>query len=151
MEILKKQEYQQIKNDAKKIKYKINSLLKEKKYVNVCKILDEKWVFELSGKNAELFVLQIMKNIQIQEQTMGMRGIFYNRNINEIVDIYESMVLLLRRIEFDFPQEYQEELLYYMNERNLSWVCAIGVIQGAPYLLAKEEVIDKVQKIFTKG
>ena len=61
------------------------------------------------------------------------------------------MVFLLRRIEFDFPQEYQEELLYYMNERNLSWVCVIGVIQGAPYLLAKEEVIDKVQKILTKG
>lgn len=78
---------------------------------------------------------------------MGKNGVFYNRNVRELVDIYDQLIIFLRRIEFGLPEEYQNELLYYMKEKQISWVCVVGVISGAPYILEKEKVTDLFLKM----
>lgn len=140
MKILEKKEYQKIHDMVEKEKKDIDRLLEKNKCKEVCQLLDRQEMMILSGKDPDLFVLQIMKNIQKKENDMGKNGVFYNRNICELVDIYDQLIIFLRRIEFGLPEEYQNELLYYMKEKQISWVCVVGVISGAPYILEKEKV-----------
>lgn len=147
MKIIRKAEYHQIQCKAMAIKKQIDQLIENECYIEVTDLLDQEESRELAGKDAELFVLEIMNNIQKQEQKLGKTGIFCDRKVHEVVDIYEQIVLFLRRIEFDFPEEYQNELLCYMVQQKLSWICVVGVAQGNPYILDKEKVINKFLKM----
>lgn len=146
MKILEKKEYQEIHDMAEKVKKDIDRLLEQNKCEEVCQLLDQQEMLKLSGKDPDLFALQIMENVQKKENAMGKKGVFYNRNVRELVDIYEKLIIFLRRIEFGLPKEYQNELLHYMTEQQISWICVVGVISGAPYILCKE----KVAKTFLK-
>lgn len=147
MKIIRKAEYYQIQCKAMVIKKQIDQLIENKCYIEVSNLLDQEESRDLAGKDAELFVLEIMNNIQKQEQELGESGIFSERKVHELVDIYEQIVFFLRRIEFDFPEEYQNELLGYMVQQKLSWICVVGVAQGNPYILDKEKVINKILKM----
>mgnify|MGYP000424982120 CR=1 FL=1 len=147
MKIIKKAEYHQIQCKAMAIKKQIDQLIENKCYIEVSNLLDQEESRDLAGKDAELFALQIINNIHKQEQKLGRQGIFCDRKVCELVDIYEQIVLFLRRIEFDFPEEYQNELLGYMVQQKLSWICVVGVAQGNPYILDKEKVINKFLKM----
>lgn len=147
MKILEKKEYKKIHDMVEKEKKDIDRLLEKNKCKEACQLLDRQEMMILSGKDPDLFVLQIMKNIQKKENDMGKNGVFYNRNVRELVDIYDQLIIFLRRIEFGLPEEYQNELLYYMKEKQISRVCVVGVISGAPYILEKEKVTDLFLKM----
>ena len=112
MKILEKKEYKKIHDMVEKEKKDIDRLLEKNKCKEACQLLDRQEMMILSGKDPDLFVLQIMKNIQKKENDMGKNGVFYNRNVRELVDIYDQLIIFLRRIEFGLPEEYQNELLY---------------------------------------
>lgn len=147
MEELEELEYQNTLLEIKKAKLIINQYLQGNNAFELCKFLDKQRIMELAAKDADLFIMEIMKQAQKQEQLLGMLGVFTNRSLQEIVEVYEQLVLLLRRIEFDLPQEYQEELFIYIKQQRLSWVSVFEVIKDAPYILDKCKVIEKVQNM----
>lgn len=102
---------------------------------------------DIIGKGSGSLCITDYEKYSKKENDMGKNGVFYNRNVRELVDIYDQLIIFLRRIEFGLPEEYQNELLYYMKEKQISWVCVVGVISGAPYILEKEKVTDLFLKM----
>lgn len=147
LEELEKLEYQNTLLEIKKAKLIINQYLQGNNAFELCKFLDKQRIMELAAKDSDLFIMEIMKQAQKQEQLLGMLGVFTNRSLQEIVEVYEQLELLLRRIEFDLPQEYQEELFIYIKQQRLSWVSVFEVIKDAPYILDKRKVTEKVQNM----
>lgn len=147
LEELEELEYQNTLLEIKKAKLIINQYLQGNNAFELCKFLDKQRIMELAAKDSDLFIMEIMKQAQKQEQLLGMLGVFTNRSLQEIVEVYEQLELLLRRIEFDLPQEYQEELFIYIKQQRLSWVSVFEVIKDAPYILDKRKVTEKVQNM----
>lgn len=146
MKIPSKEEMIESKEKANAVKERIVSLLEtgtEESYKDLCTFMGNQEIINLSAKDRDLYILEIMSNIQRQEMEMNTENsIFMGRNIQELTDLYQRTVFYLRRLEFDFPKELQQEIVPYIMEQRLSMVCILGIIQGSKYIYAKEKTLN---------
>jgi len=145
MKIMTKEQFQELNKEIAEVKNLIAECLQKQSkeaFIQICDLLDTEQCGRLIGKDKELYVLGIMANIQRQEMAQGEAScVFDNRDIRQIVDLYQKLVFYLRRLEFDLPLELQKEIVLYMSEQHLSAICIWGVIQMAPYIYSKEKTL----------
>lgn len=145
MKIMTKEQFQELDKEIVVVKNQITEYLQkqsEEEFMQICDLLDTEQCGRLIGKDKELYVMGMMANIQRQEMTQGeTHCVFDNRNIKQIVDLYQNLVFYLRRLEFDMPLELQKELVMYMGKQQVSAICIWGVIQMAPYIYSKEKTL----------
>ncbi len=145
MKIPSKEEIREIKKRIESIKAEIMILLERgtaESYTELCSLMEKENVMTLSGKDSELFIMEIMSNIQREEMKQNVSHcVFEGRNMQELEKLYRTIVFYLRRLEFDLEKELQQELLPYMLDQQLSIVCIYGVIQVTTYIYSKERTI----------
>lgn len=151
MKIMTKEQFQELDIEIAEVKNQIAECLQKQNkdaFMQVCDLLDTERCGRLIGKDRELYVLGMMANIARQEMTQGEEQcVFDNRDIKQVVDLYQNLVFYLRRLEFELSPELQKELVPYMNEKHLSAICIWGVIQMAPYIYSKEKTLKNFMNI----
>lgn len=151
MKIMTSEQYRELNKEILEVKKQIEECLQrqnEEAYMKICEMLNSDYCSKLLGQDRELFVLANMANIQQQEMIQEEKHcVFDNRDIKQIVDLYQNLVFYLRRLEFDLPIEFQKEMVSYMSEQRLSAICIWGVIQMAPYIYNKEKTLNNFMNL----
>ena len=146
MKIKSREQFLETKKEVETLKQIIEKLLEQQdigSYRKICCLMEEKKSVELASENQEIYILQIMTNIQRQEMADGeTRTVFEGRNISRLLQVYRETVFYLRRLEFDLPLEDRKELIAYMLKEQLSGVCIFGILQAARYIYAKEKTLE---------
>lgn len=140
---------------ATQIEKKIEEMNKDasqEDYQNICKLLDEERCVDVSTKSQRIYILEMLGIILKAELQKGIEhNIFEGRNIEELIALYKKITMLLRRIEFDFPLEYQMELYEYIIDERISLLAVIGIIQRSEILIDKEKIRRGLVKILQYG
>lgn len=147
MKIVSAEEYKAKQQECEDAIARVDLLLENGRYEDACLLLDEQQICNLSLVNRKLHVMEIMKNIQRQESVSKVRGVFEGRSVAAICELYQTLVCLLRRIEFRFPEQYQREILQYLDREEISLVCVIGITYGNPYILDKKGTMDRFYQL----
>jgi len=130
------------------LKNDIEILLKDENYCALKNLLDNNDVKELLGKDQELYIINILFEVnRIEIENNVSTVILSGHSLKEAVRIYKELVLLLRRLEFDLPIEYQNELISYMKENGISVIGVWAIIQEAEYLYAKELIVERFKRL----
>lgn len=123
----------------------IEKYLKFEDYEKLERILDSKEASELLGKNQEMYILGILNWInKLERDNKVEKTILKGRTISEAVGIYRKIVLLLRRLEFDLPMDYQEEVVEYIRKNEISIIGVWAIVQCTKYLYAKDLIIERL-------
>ena len=106
----------------------------------------EQEIHSLHELDARMVVLDVLIQIfYLEKKQNATDTIFgYSRNIDLLVQHYSKVKLLLRRLEFDMPQ--QEELYKYCMEHNVSEYM-LAVIVGTN-LFGQKKVYKKLMGMF---
>ncbi len=146
MKIEDREQFLQTKVEIEIIKKKISLYLDKQdreSFEKICALMEEKQSIEFAAEDRELYVLQIMTNVQRQEMIEGEhRCLFEGRDLKQVIELYQRLVFYLRRLEFGLSIEEQKELIDYMLREQLSAVCILGVIHAAKYIYAKEKTLQ---------
>ena len=130
-------------------KAKIETCLQKGDYSSLDNFLNSEETRELLGKDQELYIVGILSEVNKIETKNGIcKGILYGRTLKDSVFVYKEVVLLLRRLEFDLPKEYQKELINYIYDNEISVIAVWAIIQGTKYLYAKEIIVERFKKLF---
>ena len=140
---------------ACQIEDKIEALLvgaTEENYYNICKLLDEEESVDISTKNQRIYILEMLGTILRAELQKGINPhIFVKRSIDDLISLYKKTVLLLRRIEFDFPLEYQMEIYEFIVEEQISLLAIVGIIQSSKILIDKDKIRNGLVELLQYG
>ena len=80
----------------------------------------------------ESAIMDLMFKIHKRECDNGYTSIFeYFQELNDILDFYYDLKFLIRRFEYDFPNELKEELLPVIEQYNLSEISLIETIKAS--------------------
>ena len=151
MKIKNREQFFETKAEIAELKKTIEQLLEKQDFNSfreICELMEDKKSIALAAEDKELYILQIMTNIQRQEMAgEEARCLFEGRNIKQLVNLYQEVVFCLRRLEFDLPLEEQKELIDYMLKEQLSAVCIFGIVQAARYIYAKEKTLNSFMNL----
>ena len=68
-----------------------------------------------------MFVIKQLMEIYKTEQKSGQNTILdYSTDMNQLIQHFVHLKLLLRRMDFDIPEEYQEEIYTYIKTNHVS-------------------------------
>lgn len=124
----------------------------DESYHNICKLLDDEESINVAMKNQRIFILETLGTILRAELEKQIRpNIFEGRNTTELVALYKKTVLLLRRIEFDFPHEYQMELFNHIIRERISVLAVVGIIQSCSCLVDKDKIRNGLVEVLRFG
>ena len=137
--------------DINELNCKIDEFLSEKKYDKLNMLLKEPENSQYAGNDYRIYTIRILSEINDFETKKGIKkGILCDRTADEAIAIYREMVLLLRRLEFNLPEEYQYEIIPYVLNKNISAEAIWGIIQANMHLRAKDVIIQRLQNIMHK-
>lgn len=145
-----------LENTAKAqiIEEKLNDLFKKdtaESYIEACDLLDREDTFEIAKQNQRIYILTVISIIlRAEVENKIDNNICRRRSVNQIIEIYKAMVILLRRIEFDFPMELRMDILNVMESENISRLAAIGIINGSVILFQKEKLMQGLVALLEK-
>lgn len=121
-------------------------------YHNICYLMDEGETVSVAMKNQRIFILETFGTILRTELEKQIRpNIFEGRNTTKLITLYKKTVLLLRRIEFDFPLEYQMELFHHINRERMSILAVVGIIQSCNCLVDKNKIRNGLVEVLRFG
>lgn len=139
---------------AQLIEEKLNDLFKKdtaESYIEACDLLDREDTFEIAKQNQRIYILTIISIIlRAEVENKIDNNICRRRSVDQIIEIYKAMVILLRRIEFDFPMELRMDILNVMESENISRLAAIGIINGSVILFQKEKLMQGLVALLEK-
>lgn len=129
------------------VKRKIEKCLQQGEYLLMDEFLNSEEARELMRKDQELYIIGILSEVNKIETHNGVSKCFlHGRSLMELIHMYKEIVLLLRRLEFDLPKEYQVELIDYISKNDISIIAIWAIVQGTKYLYAKELIIDRFKE-----
>jgi hypothetical protein len=143
------QEIAKINREAELLENEVNELLKQRGTgLDAIDCLLDSKALEIASYNQRIYILRILAQIGRIEIERGERKtIFLNRNTDELITLYRVMILYLRRIEFDFPDEYVNEIAGYIITEKISAIAIVGIIDSARSIILKNKVRKGVIKI----
>lgn len=131
------------------VKAYVEKCLSEKDYKGLDKFLDQSEAKKYMAEDQSMYIMGILCEVQRIENENGItKGFLSCRSIQEAVETYRLLVLLLRRLEFDLPYEYQREIMAFINVNEISVIGVWAVVQGTKYLYAKELIIERFKNLF---
>lgn len=66
------------------------------------------------------------------------------QSVEELIKVFQQLSLLMRRVEWDFPEEEQEELFYYVIQNRISSIAFVRILEEAK-INYKQKVLDKMR------
>ena len=138
----------EVNNRADRLEKLIDSLLVEGKCFEAVNLLQKDKNIELAGYNQKIYILYVLSRIERNEMSEDVsRLIFEGRSVQEIIKLYRIIGLYLRRIEFDFPLEYQIDFLNFILEEQISIFAIISIINCNTSIIQKDKVINGFKQI----
>ncbi|MBO5486310.1 MAG: glycosyltransferase family 1 protein, partial [Eubacterium sp.] len=67
------------------------------------------------------------------------------QSVNELIELFQSLGLFMRRIERDAPEEEQEELLYYVIQHKVSDIAFVQILEASK-IYNKQKVLVKMEQ-----
>ena len=105
-------------------------------------------VAALSDFSKDIFNYRVFAALAKKQLEAGKENVLIRRfKVAELTRIYQRMVFLLRRFEFDFPAEERLKLFSFMDEYNLGFDEIIAVLYGTRYLYDKELILKNVESL----
>lgn len=143
------QEIKKVNTDAEYLENKVNALLiQQGNCLEAIDILLDQKASEIASYNQRIYILRILAQIgKIEVERCERKMLFPNRTTDELIILYRVMVLYLRRIEFDFPGEYVDEIAEFIVSENLSATAIVGIIDSARIIIQKNKVRKGIVKI----
>lgn len=127
----------------------VEKCLSEARYEDLDVLLGSEEARTLLGTNQSLYIIGILNEVhKIEKQNNINKTILYGRSMDEVVNVYKNLVLLLRRLEFNLEKELQLELLDYIKALNISVIGVWVVVQKTEYLYAKDVIIERFKNLF---
>lgn len=140
---------------AQLIEEKLNDLFKKdtaESYIEACDLLDREDTFEITKQNQRIYILTIISIIlRAEVENKIDNNICRRRSVDQIIEIYKEMIILLRRIEFDFPMELRVDILNVMESENISRLAAVGIINGSNILVQKRKLLQGFVDLLAQG
>ena len=134
-------EIKQFNIEAEKLEKIVNNLLRQKAYDQLVKRFENKEAKILACKNQKIHLLEIMVRLIQYEIVNTGRTSLEGKDATQIIRIYQIVSLYLRRIEFDFPVNLQQELLLYLNQEGISLELLVGIIMNNTKIVHKQKII----------
>ena len=134
-------------NKTKELERIINTHLEKNEYEQIILLFDDQETKILTSKNSRAYVLQIIAHLIKYEMDLTGKTSFANRNTAQMIYIFRTVSLYLRRLEFGFPEDLQRELLHYSEQEKLSVELLIGILMNNTKLVHKQIIIDRLQKM----
>ena len=152
MKIPTYQEMIKINNESEVLEKKINLLLEQPNgSEQVIDLLLKRDVYDIALRNQRIFILIILAHVGKDEiANKERRQLFHNRKIDDLISLYQTLILLLRRIEFDFPSDYSVKAAEYIFSEQISATAVMGIIDGANIIIQKEKVRDGIIQILSE-
>ena len=149
MEIPTYQEIKEVNSQAESLEIELNRLLMdEKDNKKAVGLLLTPESAEIASKNQRIFILLILAHIvKFEIEQNEKTTLFDNRNTDDLICLYQVMVLLLRRIEFDLPDEYLMEISDFILSERISATAVFGIITGARIIVQKDKVRNGIMKL----
>jgi len=142
--------YEEIKgyiSKSEELDKKINAYLENSEYESIYNLFTDKEICLLTYKNQRAYLLRIIACLLKYEIDSVGETSLKGRNTSEIIRIYKIISLYLRRIEFAFPIDLQEELLIYLQQERISLELLIGIIMNNTKIVHKEEIITQLSRL----
>ena len=149
MEIPTNQEIKEVNILAQNLEAELNHLLmNEKDSMKAIDLLLKPETEEIASKNQRIFILLILAHIGRMETEQNERNrLFDDRTTDDLIRLYQVMILLLRRIEFDLPGEYLKDVTDYIFSEKISATAIFGIISGARIIVQKDKVRNGIMRI----
>ena len=149
MELPKFEEIKKINKQAINVEESLNRILAQSSgCYHAVDILLNPDVKELALKNQRIFILVILAHVVKREiQEHETKVLFEGRSVDELIILYQKMILYLRRIEFGFPDEYLPEIAEYIISERISATAVFGIIDGSEIIIRKEKIRTEIIKI----
>ena len=143
------QDIKQINIEAELLENKVNELLmRQGTYSGAMDLLLDSKASEIASYNQRIYILRILAQIgKIELERGEKKMLFHNRTTDDLITLYRTMVLCLRRIEFDFPGEFLNEIADFIVSENLSAIAIVGIIDSARVIIQKDKVRKGIVKI----
>lgn len=125
----------------------INTHLEKNEYEQIIHLFDDRETQILTFKNSRAYVLQIIARLIKYEMDLTGKTSFESRNTAQMIHIFRTVSLYLRRLEFDFPEDLQLELWHYSEQEKLSMELLIGILMNNTKLVQKQKILDRLKKI----
>lgn len=143
------QEIKEVNSKAELLEKEVNRLiLQQNDDLTAIDLLLEPKTSEIALYNQRIYILNLLAQIGRMETERGeVKRLFSNRNTDKLVDLYRTMVLLLRRIEFDLPSEYMRDIADFITSENLGATAIVGIINSSRVILQKDKVRKGIVRI----
>ncbi len=143
------QEIKEVNSKAELLEKEVNRLiLQQNDDVTAIDLLLEPKTSKIALYNQRIYILNLLAQIGRMETERGeVKRLFSNRNTDKLVDLYRTMVLLLRRIEFDLPSKYMRDIADFITSENLGATAVVGIINSSRVILQKDKVRKGVVRI----
>lgn len=142
----------QTRERAAAVKGSIAALLPDRsRYNEIIDMLSEPANEELSLHDQDIYILRIIaQTVKLELESNTRYVLFDGRSINDLVTLFRTLSLYLRRIEFDFPPELQKEILDYILKEKLSVIAIVSVIQNNMSIINKDKVTEGIKSLLEK-
>lgn len=149
MEIPTYQEIKEVNDQAEKLENELNMLfMDERDSQKAVELLLETKTAEIASKNQRIFILLILAHIvKLEIEQDEKNTLFENRTTDDLIRLYQIMVLLFRRIEFDLPVEYLGDVTDFILSEKISATAVFGIITSARIIVQKDKVRNGIMKL----
>lgn len=151
MKIPTNDEMKQINKEANELENRLGQLLTQSLgYDQAISLLLTPSVSNLALRNQRIFILFILANVVKREIEAGEKHLLFDgRSVDDLIVLYQKLVLYFRRIEFDLPEEHFHEISEFVISENISATALFGIIDGANILIHKEKIRTGIIKIIS--
>ena len=141
------EEISSINKSASELEDSINKFLEKKEYGQIFNILSSKDNKTIAGSNQRIYILYMMFQLMALEIELSGKTSLEGKTVSQIIRNYQILTLYLRRIEFDFPNDLQMEVLEYLKQEKVGLKIVVGIVNQNQVILQKQKVIDRLREM----
>ncbi len=140
---------QKTRQQASLIKDQVSKLLGQRSnYPEIISLLAKDDAASLSLSDQDIYILRIIsETVSLEMENNTGYLLFDNRSIEELITLYKTLSLYLRRIEFDLPDDLKAEVLDYILKEKISVIAVVSVIQNNMSIVDKDKVTDGIMNL----
>ena len=136
-----------VNQKASKLEEIMDMHLKAKEYAQIFNLLSTEENKTIAGNNQRIYILYIMFQLMALEIELSGKTSLEGKNVSQIIRNYQILTLYLRRIEFDFPNDLQIEILDYLKQEKVSLKIVTGIVTKNEVIIQKQKVINRLSEM----
>lgn len=137
-------ELKEVMHKAVDFEIEINDFLVKRDYAKIMDRFKQQEIKEILGRNQRIYILSIMIRLIVVEIEKSGKTTLEGRDTSQLIRLFRILTLYLRRIEFDFPYNLQNEIVNYIKQEKIGLPIVIGVIANNSVIIQKQKIFDSL-------